>query len=135
MRKNVLTKRPLGRKASRMQMTDTIELSVSSKFEAADEVCSATRDVASRMNFDEETTGWIDLAVREAVINAIKHGNKNREDIAVDVKLVIDGNVMQSNEPRKKLITKVTKAAWGMLPLPYALPAVARTPLFALSAS
>src|SRR5262249_55377670 len=78
------------RKASREPMTETIELTIKSKFELVEEVGSITRTVTDKVGFDEDTAGWIDLAVREAVINAIKHGNKNVELKDVDVKFVIE---------------------------------------------
>lgn len=71
-------------------MTETIELSISSKFECIDKVSSVTRSLADKVTFDEDTAGWIDLAVREAVINAIKHGNRSLEAKKVDVKFVVD---------------------------------------------
>src|SRR5215472_6993454 len=73
-----------------MAMTETFELSIYSKFEFVDKVSSMTKVMADRITFDEDTSGWIDLAVREAVINAIKHGNKNIEVKKVSVKFVIE---------------------------------------------
>jgi serine/threonine-protein kinase RsbW len=49
-----------------------------------------TRTVTAKANFDDDTSEWIDLAVREAVINAIKHGNKNFEAKPVDVKFTVE---------------------------------------------
>jgi serine/threonine-protein kinase RsbW len=71
-------------------MTETVELSINSKFELVDKVSSLTRTVTQKATFDEDTSGWVDLAVREAVINAIKHGNKNLEVKRVDVKFEVD---------------------------------------------
>jgi len=75
-------------------MAETVELSINSKFELVDKVSSLTRTITSKAAFDDDTSEWIDLAVREAVINAIKHGNKNFEAKQVDVKFVFgDGHV------------------------------------------
>jgi serine/threonine-protein kinase RsbW len=71
-------------------MTETVELSINSKFELVDKVSSLTRTVTQKATFDEDTSGWVDLAVREAVINAIKHGNKNLEVKRVDVRFEVD---------------------------------------------
>ena len=70
-------------------MTETIELSIESRYEFVDMVASISRDAAGRIGFDEDTSGWIELAVREAIINAIKHGNKRQEGKEVDVRFVI----------------------------------------------
>ena len=71
-------------------MTETIELSIDSKLEFLDLVSSVTKSVLAKMGFDEESAGWIELAVHEAVINAIKHGNKHAPDKQVDVKFEVE---------------------------------------------
>ena len=71
-------------------MSETIELSIQSRYEFVDMAASISRDVAGRIGFDEDTAGWIELAVREAIINAIKHGNKGLEGTEVDVRFVVD---------------------------------------------
>ena len=48
-------------------MTETIELSIDSKLEFLDMVSSVTKSVLAKMGFDEESAGWIELAVHEAV--------------------------------------------------------------------
>jgi anti-sigma regulatory factor (Ser/Thr protein kinase) len=61
-------------------MTETIELSIHSKLEFVDMVGSVTKSVTAKMGFDEDDASWIELAVHEAVINAITHGNRNAPD-------------------------------------------------------
>lgn len=46
------------------------------------------------MGFAEDDTNWIELAVHEAVINAITHGNKHAADKAVEVKFVIEQDAL-----------------------------------------
>ena len=70
-------------------MNDTIELVIDSKYESVDEVASASRRASDRMGFDDETSGWVELAVREAVINAIKHGNRQSREKKVDIQFVM----------------------------------------------
>jgi serine/threonine-protein kinase RsbW len=67
-------------------MTETIELSIDSKLEFVDLVASVTKNVTAKMGFSEDDASWIELAVHEAVINAITHGNKNADDKKVDVR-------------------------------------------------
>ena len=71
-------------------MTETIELSIESKLEFVDLVSSVTKDITARMGFDEDDSSWIELAVHEAVINAIMHGNKSSPDKQVDVRFVTE---------------------------------------------
>ena len=71
-------------------MTETIELSINSKLEFVDLVASVTKSVTAKMGFSEDDASWIELAVHEAVINAIMHGNKNVVDKQVDVRFVTE---------------------------------------------
>jgi len=80
----------LNGKASRKPMTETIELSIDSKIEFVDLVASVTKSVTAKMGYDEDDASWIELAVHEAVINAIMHGNKNAADKQVDVRFVTE---------------------------------------------
>lgn len=72
-------------------MKDTIELTIESKYEFVELVGSVAKNVADMLGFDEEATNWIELAVRESVINAIKHGNRLTVDAPVDIKFTLDG--------------------------------------------
>jgi serine/threonine-protein kinase RsbW len=71
-------------------MTETIELSIDSKLEFVDMVGSVVKSVTARMSFDEDDANWIELAIHEAVINAMIHGNRSADDKQVDVKFIID---------------------------------------------
>ena len=71
-------------------MTETIELSIDSKLEFVDLVASVTKSVTAKMGFDEDDASWIELAVHEAVINAITHGNKSSDEKQVDVRFVTE---------------------------------------------
>src|SRR5262249_9067800 len=55
---------------------------------------SLAQSIAVKMGFDEDDAGWIELAVREAVINAIKHGNHYLASKPVDVKFLIGQNAL-----------------------------------------
>ncbi len=71
-------------------MTETIELSIESKLEFVEMVASVVKNVTTRIGFEEDDASWIELAVHEAVINAITHGNKSADDKQVDVKFIIE---------------------------------------------
>ena len=71
-------------------MTETVELSIDSRIELVETVGSVAKDLIAKAGFDEEDAGWIELAVHEAVINAITHGNKSTETKQVDIKFVVE---------------------------------------------
>jgi serine/threonine-protein kinase RsbW len=75
-------------------MTETIELSIDSNLEFVDLVASETKSVTAKMGFDEDDASWIELAVHEAVINAITHGNKNAGDKKVEVRFVTEQDAL-----------------------------------------
>jgi serine/threonine-protein kinase RsbW len=71
-------------------MSETVELSIESKLEFVDMVGSVTKSLVTKMGFSEDDAGWVELAVHEAVINAITHGNKSADDKQVDVRFVVE---------------------------------------------
>jgi serine/threonine-protein kinase RsbW len=56
----------------------TVRLQIHSNFEMLDFVQVVSDRIAHLAGLDEDAVHWIGVAVRESVINAIKHGN--RED-------------------------------------------------------
>jgi serine/threonine-protein kinase RsbW len=54
-----------------------IRLEFTSAFEMLDFVQVVNDHVGREVGFDEDAIHWVGVAVRECVINAIKHGNKN----------------------------------------------------------
>lgn len=58
----------------------TVRLQIHSKFDMVDFVQVISDRVGQLAGLDDDTVHWIGVAVRESVINAIKHGN--REDYA-----------------------------------------------------
>jgi serine/threonine-protein kinase RsbW len=71
-------------------MKETIELSIDSNLEFVDMVGSVTKNVTTKLGFDDDDASWIELAVHEAVINAITHGNRNATDKQVEVRYVVE---------------------------------------------
>jgi len=65
-------------------------LSVGSRFENIELVQAVLNDTLERIGCGDDVRHWIDLAVREAVANAIKHGNRNDPDKAVEVDVAIE---------------------------------------------
>jgi serine/threonine-protein kinase RsbW len=75
-------------------MIETIELSIDSKLEFVETVASITKRVTAKLGFDEEDASWIELAVHEAVINAIMHGNRSDAEKKVDVRFITDNGAL-----------------------------------------
>ena len=71
-------------------MKDTVELTIESKYEFIELVSSLTKNVTDMAGFDDDASNWIELSVRESVINAIKHGNRLAADRPVDVKFTLE---------------------------------------------
>ncbi|HXH24583.1 MAG TPA: ATP-binding protein [Vicinamibacterales bacterium] len=63
----------------------TVRLDVQSTFEMLDFVQVVGDHVARLVGLDDDTVHWIGVALRESVINAIKHGNRNDERKRVHV--------------------------------------------------
>ena len=54
-----------------------VHLAIHSSVDALDLVQAVTEYIVQRLGLDEETRHWTTMAVRESVINAIVHGNKD----------------------------------------------------------
>ena len=54
-----------------------IRLEFTSAFEMLDFVQVVNDHIGREVGLDDDTVHWVGVAVRECVINAIKHGNKN----------------------------------------------------------
>lgn len=67
-------------------------LDVGSRFENIELIQVVLRDSLERLGVDEDTRHWVDVAVREAVANAIKHGNAQDPGKQVHVDLLRDGD-------------------------------------------
>lgn len=64
---------------------ETIELRLPSRIDAIDEAAIAVASFASRSGIDEQAAFGVDMAVREAIANAVIHGNKLDEDKFVTI--------------------------------------------------
>ncbi len=66
---------------------ETTELRFASRVQAVDEAAAAVSEFLSRAGISEDVAFGIDMAVREAVTNAVVHGNKLDETKVVEVSL------------------------------------------------
>jgi len=71
-----------------------LHLTVGSRFENVDLVQAAIDQAIAERGADEDARHWVGLAVREAVANAIKHGNRQDPAKRVEVAVrIVDGFV------------------------------------------
>ncbi len=68
-------------------MAETLEITLPSRIESVEEAASKTDEFAKSCGLDEAFIFAIDLAIRESVANAVKHGNKFDESKVIEVML------------------------------------------------
>ena len=68
---------------------NTIEVSIGSALEYLDLVQLVTDCITRFMEFDEDSSHWIGMSVRESVTNAIQHGNKLDQNKKVDIRFEV----------------------------------------------
>lgn len=66
-----------------------VRISVSSDYQHIDLIQIVVDDALARLGLDDDSRHWVGIAIREAVANAIKHGNRQDPDKEVDVELAI----------------------------------------------
>jgi serine/threonine-protein kinase RsbW len=64
---------------------ETTELTLPSRIESVEEAATTIGQILSRSGVNEEVSFGVDMAVREAVTNAVLHGNKKDEGKFVHV--------------------------------------------------
>jgi serine/threonine-protein kinase RsbW len=67
---------------------ETTQLSLPSRVESIAEAAQAAAEVAKRAGLGEEGAFGLDMAVREAVTNAVMHGNRQDESKRVEINFV-----------------------------------------------
>jgi serine/threonine-protein kinase RsbW len=70
-------------------------LAVASRFENIELVQAVIEDLLLRLELGEGERHWIGLGVREAVANAIKHGNGGDASKQVEVEVRVDGTEVE----------------------------------------
>jgi serine/threonine-protein kinase RsbW len=84
-----------------------IQLNLPSSFDLLDVVQVVSDRLSAIAGLDEDSTHWISVAVRESVINAIKHGN--REDQAKHV--TVDFHLVPRVHPRELVVEVLDEGA------------------------
>ena len=73
----------------------TVTLDVASRFEMLDVVQTVLVQCCAIVGFDEEALHYMSVAVRESVVNAIKHGNRQDEAKRVHVQFTIHDRALE----------------------------------------
>ena len=63
----------------------TVKLDVASRLEMLEVVQTVLAQVSALVGFDEDAAHYLSVAVRESVVNAMKHGNKLDEAKRVEI--------------------------------------------------
>jgi serine/threonine-protein kinase RsbW len=66
-------------------VSETKELRLASRIESVDEAALEAAEFAKKVGLGDEALFGVDLAVRESVANAVKHGNKFDETKSVEI--------------------------------------------------
>ena len=89
----------------------TVRLQIHSLFDMVDFVQVVSDRVGRIAGMDEDTVHWIGVAVRESVINAIKHGNREEADKLVTIEFTF----VPAADPRE-LVVRVLDEGEGFDP-------------------
>jgi serine/threonine-protein kinase RsbW len=80
---------------SKAHQERTVTLDVSSRFEMLDVVQTVLLQCCGLVGFDEEASHYMSVAVRESVVNAIKHGNQQDESKRVHVRFTLQDRALE----------------------------------------
>ncbi len=69
-----------------------VRIAIGSRFEHIDLIQVVVDDALERLGLDDDARHWVGIAIREAVANAIKHGNQQDPEKEVEVELAIVGD-------------------------------------------
>ncbi|HTH36776.1 MAG TPA: ATP-binding protein [Pyrinomonadaceae bacterium] len=76
-------------------MSETTELKLPSRIESVDEAASYAQNFVKDCGFGDDFISAVDLAVRESVANAVKHGNKFDADKHVEMTIECSGTGLE----------------------------------------
>jgi serine/threonine-protein kinase RsbW len=83
-----------------MTHSHTVRIEFGSAFDMLDFVQVVSDHIGRMAGLDEDSLHWVSVAVRESVVNAIKHGNKNDETKRV----VVEFTPVPLDEPEELVI-------------------------------
>ena len=69
-----------------------VRIAIGSRYDHIDLIQVVVDDALGRLGLDDDSRHWVSIAVREAVANAIKHGNQQDPEKEVQVELALEGD-------------------------------------------
>lgn len=84
-----------GKATPRVVTEETTELVLPSRVEAVADAAAAAAEVVKRVEIGDEAAFGIDMAVREAVTNAVLHGNQQDEAKTVEVAFITSSDAIE----------------------------------------
>jgi serine/threonine-protein kinase RsbW len=75
--------------------SSTVTLDIASRLEMLETVQTVLGHVTTLVGFNEDSAHYMSVAVRESVVNAIKHGNRGNEKKRVRVSFVIQPRALE----------------------------------------
>jgi serine/threonine-protein kinase RsbW len=75
--------------------TRTVSIDIASRLEMLETVQTVLGHVTAIVGFDDDAAHYMSVAVRESVVNAIKHGNREDEKKRVKVSFVIHPKALE----------------------------------------
>ena len=73
----------------------SVKLDIASRYEMLDMVQTVLLRLAEMAGFDEDASHYMSVAVRESVVNAIKHGNKADEAKRVTLVMTVQPEALE----------------------------------------
>lgn len=73
----------------------TVTLDIASRFEMLDVVQTVLAQCGALVGFDEEAVHCMSVAVRESLVNAVKHGNRQDEAKRVHVRFTLHDRALE----------------------------------------
>jgi serine/threonine-protein kinase RsbW len=95
-----------------MSLGKTVRLEFHSTFEMLDFVQVVSDQISRMVGLDDDARHWVGVAVRESVINAIKHGNGHDERKRVHVEFT----PIESTDPHPGVVIRVRDEGPGFDP-------------------
>jgi serine/threonine-protein kinase RsbW len=92
-------------------MTHTVRIEFGSAFDMLDFVQVVSDHIGRMAGLDDDSLHWVSVAVRESVVNAIKHGNQNDESKRV----VVEFSPVPPHNP-EELVIRVSDEGEGFDP-------------------
>jgi serine/threonine-protein kinase RsbW len=73
----------------------TVRLDIASRLELLEVVQTVLNHFSGMLGFDDEALHYMSVALRESVVNAIKHGNQNDENKRVEVEFILHHQALE----------------------------------------